>query len=155
MSRPLMLALTGALVLVGCGKKTTGTVAAAASKAGSSAITAQLPDGKDAAAYAKRLVGTTVTNWEPTDGDGARLKYKEMTFDGTGHWTASAVLKAGFEEMDCTESGTWLLDRVDSATDGSMDWTIKQTNCGGRDEGHKIRVQMLMPTAGEYQINFR
>jgi hypothetical protein len=155
MPRSLPMLLAG-LCLVGCGKKNAGPDAAGAVDTGdASAVTAQMPDGKDATSFAKKLIGTTITNWDPSDVTGASFKYNEMTFDESGHWTADATLKAGFEEIDCTESGSWVIDVVESANDATMTWNVQQTTCATREKGLVLRVQMLLPSAGQYKINFR
>lgn len=151
-SAPLLLA--GALVLgVGCGNKKTPDAAADGGAPGG--ITATMPDGKDAMGFAKKLVDTTVNDWEPISGGGdARFVYKDLTFAPDGTWKANAVLEASFEKIGCNETGTWSIESVDSVNDATMVWKVDKTNCPMREAGEQ-RVQMQLPKPGSYTINFR
>lgn len=155
----LMILTTAALSLAACGKKNSGTEAAAdapAASGGEAAMTAEMPDTDDARTFAGKLVDTTVTDWAPvSSGGGARFEYTSLTFLPTGRWAAEAFFEADFEKMECKEAGTWAIENADDARTATMVWTVEKTNCAGRDNGHEQRVQMIIPKAGEYKINFR
>lgn len=157
MTRVMTLALA-ALLVAGCGKKGTTPDAAAdaAKNTVASEVTAKMPEGKDAAAYAKRLVATTVNNWEPmANSGGVKFQYDELTFAPTGTWNANATLEADFEEIPCSESGSWEIQEVENDTTATMLWTVTKTNCAMRNAGTEIRVQMLLPGTNKWTINFR
>ncbi|MFK7928693.1 MAG: hypothetical protein AB8H79_10940 [Myxococcota bacterium] len=159
MTRIAVLALAGLLV-AGCGKKTPAPAAAAgaanAKEAASSAITAKMPEGKDAATYAAKLVGTTVKSWSPMSGSsGVKFGYDEMTFSPSGRWSANATLEADFEEIPCKEGGTWEIQDVEDSNTATMMWIVDKTNCAMRETGTEVRVQMVLPGVNKYTINFR
>lgn len=157
MIRIATLTMAGLLV-VGCGKKGAAPAAAAdgAKSKVSSAITAKMPEGKEAMTYAAKVVATTVKSWDPTGGGGGvKFTYSEMSFMPTGRWSAAASLEADFEEIPCTEGGTWEILEVENSDTATMMWTVDKTNCAMRETGTEIRVQMLLPSANKYTINFR
>ena len=154
MNRALVVLIAG-LTITACGKK--GASPDAAADAGAAGgITAEMPAGKDAMAYAGKLLATTVTNWEPVSStSGAKFVYNQMSFTPEGRWVAAGYLEASFEKIDCKESGTWKIeDAVDDRT-ATMLWTVDKTTCPTREVGHELRVQMVIAEAGKYKINFR
>lgn len=145
------LALVG--LAAGCGPKT--PTESAGSTDTSAPITAQMPDTSNARAFASRLVQTTISNWSPISGGDVELDYNSMTFAPDGSWTATATMEAAFEEFDCQETGTWIIDTATADDTATMDWEIGRTTCPMREAGSSLRVQMTIERKGEYQISFR
>jgi len=154
------LLLCGALALAvtGCGKKKSPEAAGgeAAASSGGGAVTAQMPDTKEARTFADKLVATTVESWEPVSGGGdVNFTYNTMTFSPDGSWKAKATLEASFEKIPCVESGTWTIESADTTNAATMLWTIDSTSCPTRESGAEQRVEMELPKPGSYKINFR
>lgn len=146
-----------ATLLVACGKKQAPEPAGdqpAAAPAGE--LTAEMPDTPEAKAFAKRLVETTVTDWDPLGGaSGVELRYKTLTFQPDGSWTAEAALTADFESFECKEVGTWSIDEAESDSAATMNWEVRKTTCPTREAGDALRVKMGIQKGGEYKIAFR
>ena len=154
----LLLLGAVAITLPACGKKKAPEAAAGAGEtvAEAGAITATMPEGKDAMTYAGKLVATTVENWEPISGGGdVKFTYNKMTFNGDGTWMAKATLEASFEKTPCVENDTWAIQSVESTNVATMMWTVKKTSCPTREAGAEQRVEMAIPKVNSYQINFR
>lgn len=159
--RPIY-ALALLTLAAGCGKKAAEPEAAAEAPAeeaapAPAAMSAQMPDTKEAKAFAKTLVGTTVSNWSPLDGSGGggELEYKEMTFDPSGSWAANAVLELGMDTVDCKESGTWAIDEAESKETATMSWKLDKTDCPSRETGVDLRVKMSITGGGQTKIMMR
>jgi len=118
-------------------------------------FTAEMPDTADAKAFAKRLVDTTVTNWDPVSGEGAEFTFTALSFQPDGVWHADAVMKASFEEFDCKETGSWRIDEAESSDTATMEWTVVKTTCPMRESGASQRVKMTIAKGGTYKIAFR
>lgn len=151
------LLVGAALLATGCGKKSPAASAATSgASAAAGAMSAQMPATKDAATFAGKLVATTVNNWEPiSDGGDVNFTYKTMTFSPDGSWTANAELEASFEKIGCNEKGSWAIEEATSANEATMVWKIASTNCPMREAGKDLRVQVQLPKANSYTINFR
>ena len=158
MKRWLVIPIAFSTIFTFCaGKKKSKDKApdAAPAAAEEQAITADLPAGKDATAYAEGLVGTTVTNWAPVSSTGAVFRYNTMQFAGDGTWSAEGYIEAMDERFDCKESGTWTMTEAESARVATMLWKVSQTSCPTREKGHEIRVSMTLEKGGGYKIQFR
>ncbi|MBT3223053.1 MAG: hypothetical protein HN348_28605 [Proteobacteria bacterium] len=135
-------------ILVGCGKK--GAPQAAADSG--PAFTVEMPEGADARSYAKGVVGLTIVNWSPIGN--SDFKWKSAAFAPDGGFSAVAWLTVGGEELDCEESGTWKVNSVDSSAQGTIEWTIDDTDCPNRDNGTQQRAQIIVEK-GDYKISMR
>ena len=142
----VFLLTTCALMTAGCEKKPAAT--AVDKEATTESKTGTLSK------FQKKLVDTEITDWEPTSNSGAQFIYKTLGFNADGTWTASGVVKADFEEFECTESGTWTMVSETNATSGTIDWAVKETDCISREAGTSIRTLMDY-SGGDYQISFR
>lgn len=145
------------LLTVACGgKKSPAPATAEAPTApAEEALQATMPDSKEARNFARKLVDTKVTNWQPISGSGAKFVYNELTFSPSGAWQANGYVEASFEKIDCAESGTWEIVEATSANQATMVWTIGKTSCPMREAGASTRVVVDLPKAGDYQISFR
>ena len=98
----VFLLTTCALMTAGCEKKPAAT--AVDKEATTESKTGTLSK------FQKKLVDTEITDWEPTSNSGAQFIYKTLGFNADGTWTASGVVKADFEEFECTQKavlGQW------------------------------------------------
>ena len=147
MNRMFILALSGLLCSFGCGpKKTPASAAGETPSAGSDTV--------NLSKFEKKLTDTTITNWEPSDGGGAQFLYNELNFKADKTWKAAGVVKANFEEFPCTESGTWSVSSENSANSGTLEWTLKDTDCISREPGLTLRT-LIEFSGGDYKISFR
>lgn len=146
MKRSLVIAAACTLLTVGCEKKPASTAVetepAAETKTG------------NLSKFQKKLVETTITDWEPTSNSGAQFIYKTLEFKADKTWSASGVVRADFEEFECTEKGSWSIVSEANATSGTIDWTVGETDCISRESGTSIRTLMDF-SGGDYQISFR
>jgi len=144
------------LLLVACGgKKAPAPTPAAETAPAEEPLSATMPDSKEARTFARKLVDTTVTNWQPISGSGAKFVYNELTFAPAGTWKATGFVEASFEKIDCAESGTWEIVEASSASQATMVWTVGKTTCPMREAGASTRVLVDLPKAGTYEISFR
>ena len=160
MRTALTIALSLTLASLGACKKEAPEAAASsnasASRSASAAVTAEMPDSKEARNFANKLVETTVTNWEPTSsGSDTKFEYLSMTFQPDGTWGADAELEASFEKIPCKESGKWSIIEMSGSNSATMSWTIDSTNCPMREANQELRIQMELPKANDWQISFR
>jgi hypothetical protein len=140
-----------ATFLTGCGEKTSAATAAAAEKG--PPITMPLPSGT--AGFVNTLIGSTTSDFSPTDSDGATFAYTRLQFRGDGSWAAEGYVEAMDEKMDCAESGTWTVEEASSKTVGTIAWIVNDTSCVGRDQGAQIRAEVTVGTGGIESAMFR
>ena len=148
---PLVMAL-----VAGCGPKaepaSSGDAAAATSS--SSKLGDQVPSDGTSQDFAKKLVALDITNHKAVDGDGVKLVYAQLSFEGDGSWNANGAVEVMDEEMECTESGTWSMSPASSSTVASVEWTLGKTNCAGRDTGTVVRAEATLSKSG-WDLKFR
>ena len=147
MNRLFILALSGLLCSVACGPKKTTTTTA-------SETTTQGSETANLSKFQKKLVETTIVNWEPSDGGGAQFLYTSLKFKADNSWKAAGMVKANFEEFPCTESGTWSVSSETGANGGTIEWTLKDTDCISREAGTTLRT-LIEFSGGDYKISFR
>jgi hypothetical protein len=152
--RPALIVLPLALFACG-GKKAPAPEQPAEAAPAEEPLAATMPDTKEAKAFAGKLIETTVTDWQPISGSGAKFVYEELTFAPSGDWSAKGYVEASFEKIECAESGTWEIAEVGSASQATMVWTVGKTSCPMREAGASTRVLMDLPKAGSYEISFR
>lgn len=139
--------------LIACGEKTPAATAAAAPAA--SQISMSIPDGGKAKAFAMAMIGTPTQNFSPSDNDGAVFEYTKLAFRGDGGWMAEGYVEAMDERMECAESGTWIIEEVESASIGMISWKVTDTDCVGRDNGTETRAKVTVGKAGIESALFR
>lgn len=147
----ILNSLIFASLLTGCGEKTSASVTPAA--AAGPKISMALPDGTKA--FVSTLIGSTTSNFAPTDSDGAAFEYTSLQFRGDGTWSAEGYVEAMDEKMECTESGTWSVEDASSKTVGTIAWTVGETSCVGRDQGATTRAQVTVGSNGIQSAMFR
>lgn len=151
----LLSTLVIAATVLACGKKAPPE-APADDDDEAQAITAEMPDTPEARKYARRLVDTTVSNWQAAGGaTGAVVNYTALTFAPDGTWSAEAMFEADFEEIECKETGTWTIAAADSAETATMEWHLGKTSCPAREAGETTRVEMTLFRNGEVKIAYR
>ena len=101
------------------------------------------------------LIGSTTSNFAPTDSDGASFEYTSLQFRGDGTWSAEGYVEAMDEKMECTESGTWSVEDASSKTVGTIAWTVGEASCVGRDQGATTRAQVTVGSNGIQSAMFR
>ncbi len=137
--------------LIACGEKNPAAVAPAAE--GGPKISMDIPEGSKP--FVTQLIGSTTTNFAPTDSDGANFEYTRLQFNGDGTWTADGYVEAMDEKMECEESGSWTIESVTSKTVATMAWTLNDTTCVGRDKGSETRAQVTIGSSGIETALFR
>jgi hypothetical protein len=140
--------------LFACGQKTPASTTAAAAPA-SSQLTMVIPDGGKAKAFAMTIIGAPTQNFSPSDNDGATFEYTKLSFRGDGTWMAEGYVEAMDERMECVESGAWTLEDVESASTALISWTVKDTDCVGRDKGTETRAKVTVSKSGIESAQFR
>ncbi|TNE88605.1 MAG: hypothetical protein EP330_14640 [Deltaproteobacteria bacterium] len=160
--RTSVFAISLALTLAACGKKTTPEPAAAAAEtsepapAVAEAMTVAMPAGADAKKFTQNLVDANIRDFKPTGtGGSVQFVYKTLDFAGNGTWSADASVEANFEEIPCKESGTWTVEAVDSAQVGTITWTVDKTSCAMREGGESTRGQVTLGKGDEFTVAFR
>lgn len=147
MTRCILLVLSATLSTTGCGPKKAAT-------SSTEAKSASTPSTSGLTKFQTNLVETKISDWEPTSNTGAQFLYNTLQFDGDGTWNAQGVVKANFEEFECTESGSWSVTSEESATSGTVLWDVKKTDCITREVGTEVRTHFDL-SGGKYQISFR
>ena len=134
-------------------KKKGGEDSSAPSAESQSDKLGDVPSDATSKKFAKQLINTRVTNFSP---DAEGLRYNTMTFSGNNTWTTEAVVHVMDEEMECTESGTWMMDPASSDTVANMNWVIDSSNCPTRQPPINLRVEVtLVSSAAGIHVNFR
>ncbi len=142
----VVLALVAA---AGC-KKKQPEPAAEPSAPKKAQITAEIPEGAEARAFAEKLVANGLQDINPTGSSDFSMT---LEFRPDGHYAGKGHAELGGETLDCEETGTW---RIEEMVDGKarVEWTIVRTNCPNRDGGSSDRA--LVGFAGkEASVSFR
>lgn len=124
-------------------KKAAKEPAAAAAKA-----TPNTPDDATSKKFAANLLATTIENFTPSDGGGAKFEYTVFKFAGDNTWTAEGYVEIADERMECTESGAWTMDAAASASEATVTWTLDNTDCPGRSAGGETRALLKLTKNG-------
>lgn len=138
--------------LFACGEKTPPVAGGAAKGL---AAGADVPDDANSKAFARALVAKDTSNFKPTDAQGAKFVYTQLSFRGDNTWVANGYVEAMDERMECAESGTWTMSTADTPTLATMNWQLVKTNCAGREAGEDTRVQVTLGNSGISQALFR
>lgn len=146
------LALLTLASLGACGKKATEPEPAAAAKPAKAKITADIPEGPDAQAFARKLIGVEV-RWSPTSS--SDFTHTALRFAPDGTWSADALVRAAGEELPCNEVGSWQLDSVEGPDTGTLVWSVVKTSCASRDAGTEHRVWMKIDPDGTTHLKRR
>ena len=143
-------------LLMACGDKTPPASSGSASAPSSVSLgDVDIPDDSKSKAFAKGLLGLTLTDFQPTDNSGAKLVYKSMQFSNDNTWKATAYVEVEDMQMDCTESGTWTMSAAESNSSAAVAWTLSSTDCAGRDSGSETRALMTLSAGGLKDLKFR
>ena len=116
---------------------------------------ANIPGDADSNAFAKRLVGATFTNFQPTDGAGAKFVYETFGFAGDNSWSANGYVEIMDERMECTETGSWTMEAATAGDTATVTWVVATTDCAGREAGAETRAQLTVDKDGGIQAMFR
>ena len=100
-------------------------------------VAQNVPDDKVSKAYAASLLDTVGTGFSP---NAAGLTYTKLTFAADNTWHADGVVAIMDEEMDCVETGTWMMDPAKSETAANMSWTVTSTDCPSRVAPIEMRL---------------
>ena len=146
----ILNSLIFASLLTGCGEKNPASVTPAA--AAGPKISMALPDGTKA--FVSTLIGSTTSNFAPTDSDGAAFEYTSLQFRGDGTWSAEGYVEAMDEKMECTEVGTWSMDPAESASKAAINLTINTSDCVSREAGHVSRYLATIE-GGAIDVSYR
>lgn len=112
-----------------------------------------VPGDKTSKAYASTLLDTVGTGFSP---NAMGLTYTKLTFAADNTWHAEALVSIMDEEMDCVETGTWLMDPATSETAANMTWTVTGTDCPSRVAPIEMRLELILTgTAAGVNANFR
>ena len=112
-----------------------------------------VPDDKVSKTYAANLLDTVGAGFSPNcDG----LTYTKLTFAADNTWHAEGVVAIMDEDMDCVETGTWMMDPATSDTTTNMTWTLTSTDCPSRVAPIEMRLELVLTgTAAGVHANFR
>ena len=146
MIRYTSIVFLSVLLTSACGSKKEAKPAAEKSASASS-------EAAGLSKFQKNLVGTEITDWEPTSNSGAQFIYHTLRFSADGTWTASGTVKADFEEFPCKESGSWSVSSEDGNS-GTVEWVLNETDCLMREKGVELRTHIDL-SGGSYKISFR
>jgi len=141
------MVLSGVLLAGGCGSKKEAKPATEGVETHESAPATLTK-------FQQKLVETTITEWEPTSNSGAQFLYSSLSFQANGTWSADGVVKADFEEFPCSEKGLWTVTSEDNGSAGTVEWTLKETDCITREVGASLRTHISF-SGGDYKISFR
>ena len=112
-----------------------------------------VPDDAVSKAYAAALLETTGTGFSP---NAMGLTYTKLTFGADNTWTADGLVSIMDEEMDCIETGTWMMDAAKSETAANMTWTMTSTDCPSRVAPMEMRLELVLTgTLAGINANFR
>lgn len=151
-----VLVLVPFLFAVGCAKekpaaqKPTNIV----DKEGGITDATDVPADADSRKFADHLIRHPITNFSPTDGGGASIKWVTVTFGPKNHWIAEAKVSADGETVDCVESGAWSMDKADNEHKASVALKTDKSTCPGRSDSQTYRLSMTWEK-GDYEIDFR
>ena len=131
----------------------TNETTAPAEKPKKKAEAQNIPGDKTSKAYAATLLETVGTGFSP---NAMGLSYTKLTFAADNTWHAEALVSIMDEEMDCVETGTWLMDPATSETAANMTWTVTSTDCPSRVAPIEMRLELILTgTAAGVNANFR
>ena len=117
------------------------------------AVAQNVPDDKVSKAYAANLLDTVGTGFSP---NAEGLTYTKLTFAADNTWHAEGLVAIMDEEMDCVETGTWMMDPAKSDTATNMTWTVTSTDCPSRVAPIEMRLELVLTgTAAGVNANFR
>ncbi len=146
------------LLTAGCGPRSGETTssgeAAEAPAASSKSLGDQVPSDSTSQGFARKLVGLAIQNHKAVDGDGVTLVYSTLSFEGDGSWNANGAVEVMDETMECTESGSWTMSEATSATVASVEWTVSETNCAGREPEAAQRAEVTL-SKSDWELKFR
>lgn len=112
-----------------------------------------VPDDKVSKAYAANLLDTIGTDFSPNS---QGLTYTKLTFAADNTWHAEGLVAIMDEEMDCVETGTWMMDAAKSDSAANMTWTMTSTDCPSRVAPIEMRLELVLTgTAAGVHANFR
>ena len=112
-----------------------------------------VPNDKLSKAYAANLLDTVGTGFSPNS---EGLTYTKLTFAADNTWHAEGLVAIMDEEMDCVETGTWIMDEATSETATNMTWTMTSTDCPSRVAPIEMRLELILTgTAAGVHANFR
>ena len=118
------------------------------------APTADIPSDANSKKFAKELLSRSFSDFTIND----KMVYKSLSFSADNSFKASAMVSyevgGDFEEMECTESGTWKMDAAESATKAAMTWNVSQSDCPGRDSLEETRLVVSLGRGG-MDVEFR
>ena len=152
---PIILLATLSLAEAKKSKSTDNATEAAAPVATpkKKATAQNVPDDKVSKAYAASLLDTVGTGFSPNS---EGLTYTKLTFAADNTWHAEGVVAIMDEEMDCVETGTWIMDPAKSETATNMSWTVTSTDCPSRVAPIEMRLELILTgTAAGVYANFR
>ncbi len=149
-------ALMSLLVLIGCAKEGPPVKSGGGVVAQDGGITpeTELPADKDSRKFADYLVRNPMNEFSPSDGGGATIRWKSVSFGPKNHWEAQATLTAAGESVDCVEQGRWTMDKAESTEKATVNLETKKSDCPGRSDSVSYRLVMSRSGNG-WQIVFR
>lgn len=140
--------------LIGCPKEEKSTGNGVLAQEGGITSETELPDDKDTRKFADHLVRNPIPNFKPTDGGGADLMYKTISFGHKNHWQAAAELSASGETITCEEAGKWTMEKAESADKAVINMDTQKSSCPGRSGNDQYRVSVTIES-GSYSVVFR
>ena len=150
----LVIASSLFLMLTGCPKEEKSSGGGVVAQDGGITSETELPDDKDTRKFADHLVRNPIVNFKPTDGEGANLIWKTVTFGPKNHWEAKAELSAGGETVSCEEAGRWTAEKAESAEKAVINLDTNKSNCPGRNSNEQYRVAVTIES-DSYSLVFR
>ena len=115
----------------------------------------KLPGDATSKSFGEKLLAAKIVDFEPPGDGGLPFIYETLVFKADNTWEAEAYLDAGDERMDCTESGTWTMDKAESDTVAPVNWVVEKTDCPAREKGKKARAQLSIQSDGDVTAEFR
>ncbi|MSQ01469.1 MAG: hypothetical protein EXR71_06200 [Myxococcales bacterium] len=149
-------ALMSLLVVLGCVKEKPPVKSGGGVVAQDGGITSEteLPDDKDTRKFADYLVRNPMSEFSPSDGGGATIRWKSVAFGPKNHWHAEALITAAGESVECAEGGRWTMDKAESPEKATVNLETKNSTCPGRSDSVSYRLVMSRSDNG-WQIVFR
>lgn len=113
------------------------------------------PSDANSKKFLARLLATAIHDFRPVDSGSVDFRYTELHFMAGNTWQAKGYVAVEDEKMDCSESGTWMMDPADSADTATISWKVDETDCPGRNPGESVRVKMTIDQKGAVSVKFR
>jgi hypothetical protein len=152
-------ALLSMTLLLACGEKSAPPASSLSATRTVSLVDIEIPGDAKSKDFALLLLGTTLTEFQPTDSSGAKFVYKTMRFSNGNTWSAEAYLYLEAEDIriDCKESGSWSMNPADSSSVAGVTWKVESSDCSGREGviGSATRAVMTLGKGGLEDIKFR